>query len=112
MSTRQFSEIAMQRLTSLESGAFVKACYGILLQREPDQAGFETYTHSLRTGTSKREVFNAILGSEEFLQKFAGSEATISAFVELAGTLDFSDRDFLNRVAAAVRLESMNLAPG
>jgi hypothetical protein len=111
METSQISEKAKQRLLSLEHGAFVSACYRLLLRREPDPAGLQSYRTELRNGASKSRILETFLDSDEFRLNSAQDSAAISVFLEEAGTVDFTERDFLNRVAAAVKRDCMNLLP-
>jgi hypothetical protein len=109
--TSQISDRAKQRLLSLEQDAFVSACYRILLRREPDIAGLQSYSTELRNGASKSQILETFLSSDEFRLNSEQDSAAISIFLEEAGTLDFTERDFLNRVAAAVKRDCMNLLP-
>jgi hypothetical protein len=111
MATFQISEKAKQRLLSLEQGAFVSSCYRFLLRREPDPAGLQTYNTELRNGASKSQILESFLESDEFRLTSEPDSAAISLFLEEAGTVDFTERDFLNTVAAAVKRDCMNLLP-
>jgi hypothetical protein len=108
----KLSEKARHRLLDLDSPAFVRTCYRILLGREPDFHGFEDYLSGLQSGRAKEEVLESFLSGEEFRRNRAGLLQELSAFVETAGTLDLSDREFLDEVARLVAPESTNLRPG
>ena len=112
MSIAEFSEKATKRLTALEDAAFIAVCYRILLNRAPDLPGYENYLEVLRNGMPKADVLAAFLSSDEYQMNRAGDTAGISMFVEAAGSLDFSARDFLNSVSAKVHVDRMNLLPG
>ena len=111
MVTPGISERAKQRLLSIEQDAFVHACYRLLLRREPDSAGLKCYDTELRNGASKSQILEVFLDSAEFRLNSDQDLAAISVFVEEAGTVDFTERDFLNRVATAVKRDCLNLLP-
>lgn len=48
-----------------EGGAFVKACYQTILNREPDEAGYVNYCSLLMNGTPKEAILYMLGASEE-----------------------------------------------
>jgi|GEM_PF-2210982 len=52
-------------LLLLEGSAFVNACYGEIMERRPDEAGYLNYCTLLRKGTPKEAIIYMLAGSEE-----------------------------------------------
>src|SRR6266404_163218 len=90
MPMTQFSDKAIKRLTALEDAAFITACYRLLLRRAPDVSGYDNYWELLHNGAAKTDVLATFLNSDEYRTNHAGTTASLSMFVENAGSLDFS----------------------
>jgi hypothetical protein len=55
----------MSRLLAYDDVSFVQFAYQLLLGREPDAEGLETYIERLRTGVSKTEIISELMRSSE-----------------------------------------------
>lgn len=95
---------AVARLIALDETKFLNACHQILLGRRPEPREWQSSIGRLRAGISKEALLCDFLAAPEMVRRTAEEIKALGIFIENAGTLDFSLRDFLNQIAMHVNL--------
>jgi Domain of unknown function (DUF4214) len=103
------SKQARLRLLELDANPFILTCFKIVLGREPEVNEFNYRLALLESGSTKEEILELFLDSEEFRRNRVRFLAQISELLEAAGTLDFSSRELLDSTAFLVEPGNMNL---
>ncbi len=74
-------------INRIDNASFVTLMFRLLLQREPDGAGLQSYVSGLNDGSlSKKQVWSAIIASEEFRNKHSTMFAAVSAAIDQASS--------------------------
>lgn len=74
-------------INRIDNASFVTLMFRLLLQREPDGAGLQSYVSGLNDGSlNKKQVWSAIIASEEFRNKHSSMFAAVSAAIDEASS--------------------------
>lgn len=73
-----------QRINLVAVRAFVGKCYQVLLKREPDNAGLNTWSQSIASGKQEAaQVVNEFISSKEFTDNGYSQDATLNVLYQL-----------------------------